>query len=218
MDSRGLADVELPAGARRSTISRTPVAFPRRIRQFRARRNPPRGTILVAGHPITIAGIPIPSNNPAFLAIVAVHVAAGAVCVVAGVVAMASRKARGRHPWAGSVYYWSLLVVFVSMAVLATLRWAEDYDLFGLGSLSFLAASLGRQARRRRWRHWVQFHIIGMGLSYILLITAFYVDNGKSLPLWRELPQLAFWIFPLAIGTPMILYALQRHPGARPRD
>jgi hypothetical protein len=172
---------------------------------------------MVAGHPIAIAGIPIPSDDSEFLALVAVHVAAGAVCVAAGAVAMASRKARGRHPRAGSVYFWSLALVFVSMAALAASRWAEDYDLFGLGSLSFLAASLGRQARRRRWRNWVRLNVIGMGLSCVLLITAFYVDNGKSLPLWRELPQPVFWIFPAVIGTPIILLALWRHPVARPR-
>jgi hypothetical protein len=41
-------------------------------------------------------------------------------------------------------------------------------------------------------------HISGMGASYVLLLTAFYVDNGKNLPLWRELPQWAFWILPSA--------------------
>jgi hypothetical protein len=40
--------------------------------------------------------------------------------------------------------------------------------------------------------------------------TAFYVDNGKNLPLWRELPEIAFWFLPSAIGVPLILYAL--HP------
>jgi hypothetical protein len=49
-----------------------------------------------------------------------------------------------------------------------------------------------------------------MGASYILLLTAFYVDNGKNLPLWRELPEVAFWFLPSAIGVPLILYAL--HP------
>ena len=169
----------------------------------------------MTGHPIAIAGISIPSNTLAILAILAVHIAAGLVCVVAGFIAMASRKARGRHPWAGSVYYWSLAVVFVSMTALSASRGAQDYDLFGLGTLSFLAASVGRQARRRRWRNWVRLHLAGMGLSYILLITAFYVDNGKSLPLWRELPQAAFWIFPSAFGAPIILHALWRHPVAR---
>ena len=51
-----------------------------------------------------------------------------------------------------------------------------------------------------------------MGISYILLLMAFYVDNGKNLPLWRELPQIAFWLLPSAIGVPIIIYALQWHP------
>jgi hypothetical protein len=54
-----------------------------------------------------------------------------------------------------------------------------------------------------------------MGLSYVLLLTAFYVDNGKSLPLWNALPPWAFWVLPLAIGTPFIIHALVRHPLAR---
>jgi hypothetical protein len=52
----------------------------------------------------------------------------------------------------------------------------------------------------------------GMGLSYILMLTAFYVDNGKNLPLWRELPQWAFWMLPAGIGLPVMVYALLRHP------
>lgn len=55
-----------------------------------------------------------------------------------------------------------------------------------------------------------------MGTSYILLLTAFYVDNGKSLPLWKELPSLAYWILPTAVGVPLIVRALLRHPLARP--
>ncbi|MGC1696795.1 MAG: hypothetical protein WA743_16165, partial [Pseudolabrys sp.] len=48
--------------------------------------------------------------------------------------------------------------------------------------------------------------------SYILLLTAFYVDNGKNLPLWKQLPQFAFWLLPSAIGIPIIVYVLLRHP------
>jgi hypothetical protein len=28
-----------------------------------------------------------------------------------------------------------------------------------------------------------------MGLSYILMLIAFYVDNGKQLPLWKDQPH-----------------------------
>lgn len=51
-----------------------------------------------------------------------------------------------------------------------------------------------------------------MAGSYILLLTAFYADNGKNLPLWRELPPIAFWLLPSAVGLPIIAWALLRHP------
>jgi hypothetical protein len=50
-----------------------------------------------------------------------------------------------------------------------------------------------------------------MGASYVVLLTAFYVDNGKNLPLWRELPPIAFWILPSAVGAPIMAFALLRH-------
>ena len=55
----------------------------------------------------------------------------------------------------------------------------------------------------------------GMGLSYILLLTAFYVDNGPHLPLWRHLPPLAFWVLPGLVGLPILFWALVRHPLVR---
>ena len=169
----------------------------------------------MSGNQTVIAGIPLPSDAPLFLTLVAAHIAAGLVCVIAGAIAMLSRKQHGRHPQAGTVYYWSLAVVAATMAVLAIARWAEDYHLFILGALSFLAATIGRTARRRQWPGWVRVHMTGMGASYVLMITAFYVDNGPNLPLWRELPPIAFWILPSLVGTPLLLNALLRHPLAR---
>ena len=66
---------------------------------------------------------------------------------------------------------------------------AENYHLFILGVLSLISATVARTALRQRWSNWVRLHITGMGFSYILMLTAFYVDNGKNLPLWKELPQ-----------------------------
>ncbi len=56
----------------------------------------------------------------------------------------------------------------------------------------------------------MRLHITGMGLSYILLLTAFYVDNGKSLPLWKDLPPITYWLLPAAVGLPLIIHALSR--------
>src|SRR5690348_8445275 len=163
----------------------------------------------------TVAGIPIPSTSPIFLSIVGLHVALGLACVIIGIFAMLSTKAPGRHPNFGAIYYWCLAGAFVSAAGLALVRWSEDYHLFILGALAFMAAYFGRKARRQRWRNWPWVHVWGMGLSYILLLTAFYVDNGKNLPLWRELPQIAFWVLPSAIGVPVIRHVFRKHPVVR---
>jgi len=122
---------------------------------------------------IVVLGIPIPSSSPIFLSIVALHVAAGLVCAVTGIGAMLAPKRTGRHPTAGGVYYWSLVVVFQSMAALSILRWPEDVHLFALGILSFGSAAIGRRARRQLLRGWLRLHVAGMTISYILLLTAF---------------------------------------------
>ena len=162
-----------------------------------------------------VFGVPVPSVDPVFLAVVRFHIVLGIACVAAGVVAMLSHKGRGRHSTFGTVYYWCLAVVVASATGLSVVRWAENYHLFFLGALSLTAATVARTALRRRWRNWVGLHITGMGLSYILMLTAFYVDNGKHLPLWKELPQIAFWLLPAGLGIPVILYALLTHPVAR---
>jgi len=169
------------------------------------------------GHPIIVAGIEIPSDAPLFLLVLGVHVLFSLVCVVTGGVAMLSVKRPGRHPQYGTYYYWSLIVVFTTVVVLSAARWSETYHLFALGSLSLIAATTGRAARRRRWRNWVRLHIGSLGVSYILLLTAFYVDNGPNLPLWSKLPPIAFWVLPALLGTPLILWALSRHPLVRNR-
>lgn len=76
---------------------------------------------------------------------------------------MLTRKQPGRHPLAGSVYYWALACASATMTTLAISRWREDYHLFALGILSFAAATIGRRARRRRWPAWARVHLTGMG-------------------------------------------------------
>jgi hypothetical protein len=165
---------------------------------------------------VVVLGIPIPSSSPLFLAIVAVHVVAGIVCTVSGIVAMLTPKRAGRHPSAGTVYYWGLVVVFLSMAALSILRWPENTHLFALGVLSFGGGVVGRMARLRRWPGWLRVHVTAMAVSHIVLLTAFYVDNGPHLPLWRSLPPLALWLLPSLVGVPILGWVLKRHPLLRP--
>jgi len=160
----------------------------------------------------TMAGIEIPSTDLLFLSIVAVHVLLGIVAVVSGAVAMLSAKAPGRHPRFGTIYYRSIVAIFVSATALSIMRWAEDYHLFIIGMLALGFASWGRAARRQRWTGWARMHALGMGSSYVALLTAFYVDNGRQLPLWRELPVWTYWTLPTLFGAPVIVWALLRHP------
>ena len=162
-----------------------------------------------------LAGIEIPSTDPIFLAVVGIHILLGLACTITGAIAMLSRKRAGRHPRYGRIYFWCLAGVFLTATGIAAVRWAEDYHLFILGALSLAAAYLGRQARRQRVRNWVRLHITGMGTSYIFLLTAFYVDNGKQLPIWKDLPNFTYWLLPAAIGIPLIVHALLWHPLAR---
>src|SRR5262245_45569785 len=159
---------------------------------------------------ISLAGIPIPSREPWFLITVAVHVLAGIVAVVAGATAILSPKAPGRHPRAGTLYFWALLTVSVTMGALAVARWPADNHLLALGVLALGSVGVGLAARRGRWRRWMHVHVPLMGLSYVFMLTAFYVDNGPHLPLWNRLPPLAFWLLPSLVGLPLIARALHR--------
>ena len=173
---------------------------------------------MTVGETTIVAGIEIPSTDPFFLAVVlGVHIPLGLACVATGAIAMLSRKRRGRHSRLGTSYFWCLLALSASTTLLSLMRWVDNYHLFVLGTLSFTCAWLGRTALRRRWRSWVRLHIAGMGLSYILMLVAFYVDNGKQLPLWKDLPHFMYWLVPVAVGIPLIVRALLWPPLAPSR-
>src|SRR5688572_2239155 len=160
-----------------------------------------------------IAGIEIPSTAPLFLTIIGIHVLLGLSCVVAGFIAMVSPKRHGRHSKAGTIYYGSLSALFASATALSVFRWAENYHLFILGVFAFGTAYLGRAAVREPLpRRRLDLHLTGMGLSYVFMLTAFYVDNGRNLPLWRQLPPIALWLLPAVIGIPIIVRVLMKHP------
>jgi len=65
----------------------------------------------------SIGGFEIPSTDPTFLI--------GVAAVVSGAVAMLSTKAAGRHPTAGTFYFWCLAALAVTATALAIVRWAE---------------------------------------------------------------------------------------------
>jgi hypothetical protein len=135
--------------------------------------------------------------------VIVVHVAAGLTAVVTGIVAMRVPKRPGRHPRSGLVYLGA--------------RPRTSYLLI-LGALALAAAGAGYAARRIRWHGWPRHHMAAMAISYITLLTAFYVDNGPRLPLWKLLPPITFWFLPAGIGLPLLLRALHRYPSSTRPD
>ena len=96
-------------------------------------------------------GFLIPSASPALPGpCLAVHVLAGLACVLTGLAAMLAPKGLGQHARFGTLYYRGLVIVWVTMAALTAVRWAEDYHLFVLGTLALAAAIAGRRAVRRQ--------------------------------------------------------------------
>ena len=156
-----------------------------------------------------ILGTEVGSTMPAFLVVLAVHVAAAVAAVITGAAAAVSRKGTARHVRAGRWYYRALTLAFASASVLAIVCWRQDYELFIIGAIAFTAAFTGRRHRRQH-RPGDSPHIAGMGVSYIAMLTAFYVDNGPHLPLWDRLPPLTFWFIPALVGAPVIWRALAR--------
>ncbi|WP_155343585.1 DUF2306 domain-containing protein [Acrocarpospora pleiomorpha] len=130
---------------------------------------------------------------------------AGLTCVLAGATAAFSRKGGRTHIRYGRIYLWGLGALFVSMTVMSAIRWRENAPLFALGCAAMTAALTGYLNRRNR----PALHIAGMGLSYVALLTGFYVDNGPHLPLWNRLPPLALWLLPALIGAPIIIRAIR---------
>lgn len=172
----------------------------------------------MTGNSTTILGIEIPSTDPVFLGVVVgLHIPLGIACVVSGAIAMVSPKRRGRHANLGAVYFWCLFALFASATLLSVMRWSENYHLFALGLVSFVSAWVARAAIRSRWPNWIRLHIAGMGSSYVFMLIAFYVDNGKQLPLWKELPHVMYWLIPVLVGAPLIIRALVWHPLTRAR-
>jgi hypothetical protein len=147
------------------------------------------------------------SIAPVFLAFLAVHVAAGLTAVGTGAIAALTQKGSPRHVRAGRWFYRAIAGVFITAAALTIMRWRQDYHLLIIGTVAFTAATIG-YLHRRRHRPGDTGHILGMGIGYVAMLTAFYVDNGPHLPLWDRLPPLTFWFLPAAVGAPIITRAV----------
>jgi uncharacterized membrane protein len=148
------------------------------------------------------------------LILIGLHVAAGIVAVACGAGAMLTRKGSRRHRRFGRAYVTVLVLLCATAAMLAGLDWAHRWPLTVLGAVALSCAAVGFGAVRLARPARVAVHLSGMGVGYIAMLTAFYVDNGPRLPVWSLLPPVCLWILPAAIGVPVLVRAVLR--AARP--
>jgi hypothetical protein len=157
-------------------------------------------------------GIPVPSTNKVFLGFVIVHILISIMAVLSGVLAMLLEKRKGKHTYYGRIYFWSIVSSFPIVVILSIMRWPYNVHLLSIGILTITVTFAGYKMAKAQPKDWQRLHTICMGSSYILLLTGFYVDNGKNLPFWRLFPQWFFWVFPAFVGIPIVLYVLRKHP------
>jgi hypothetical protein len=148
-----------------------------------------------------------------------VHALAGLTTAVTGVVTFSVPKGPARHHRWGKRYLWAYTVVFCTATILSVQRWQADAYLFGLAVLGYSFALGGYSARRFRqtpWlKHllgewWVIAHLVGMISSYVVLLTAFYVDNAHLFPGVNRLPTLTFWVAPTLVAVPFLVRSIRR--------
>jgi hypothetical protein len=165
-----------------------------------------------------IFGLPVPSTDKFFLAIVVIHILIALAAVLSGLFAMLISKTSARHPFFGKLYFWAMWFSFLCIVILSIMRWPHNAHLLGIGILAIGFTLAGYWMAKTKNKSWPRRHTICMGSSYIFLLTGFYVDNGKNLPLWNVFPQWFFWIFPAMVGIPIIVYALLKNPLNRTRS
>ncbi len=161
-----------------------------------------------------------------------VHAVAGLMTGVTGIMAFRASMCPGRHHRWGSGYVWAYTVVFLTATMLSVQRWEADAYLFFLAVIGFGLALCGYGARHFRqepWvRHllgkqWIVVHVMGIIGSYVVLWTAFFVDNSHRIPGLNQLPPLTFWVLPTVIGILFIVLSIYRFvpnmaaPDIRPR-
>jgi uncharacterized membrane protein len=133
--------------------------------------------------------------------LIALHVPSGLLAVISGAAAMLSDKGSPAHRQRGRWYLGALLATCISGAGLVATRWPHFPHLLVLGIVAAVMAGIGYATRRRAAP---SVHLAAMSASYIVMLTAFYVDNGPKLPLWNQLPAISFWFLPAVIGIPLV--------------
>ena len=95
-----------------------------------------------------ILGVPVPSDNIFFLAIIVVHIVFGLICIISGTVAMLSQQTKKKHARAGKTYYWGRAVLFIIIIITSLLRWPFNTHLLIVGTAAYALTLVGQRVAK----------------------------------------------------------------------
>lgn len=128
-----------------------------------------------------------------------IHATLAMTVMGTGAVALLVRKKRGWHTWLGEIYHWAWLGMAISALWIGSQH--PGITVFEIITpLAYLAALVGYVAAKQRRRvgpRWLYWHIQGLSISYISVITAFGV---QVLPRTLLENPLFFWSWMLIPG------------------
>lgn len=144
-----------------------------------------------------------------------VHITAGVAALVAASLALLSEKGRDIHVKAGRLYFWCMLLIFITALPLSVLR--SNIFLFLIAFFSFYLAFSGKRfaVNRRGTFSWIDqgaaciMLLSGLGMV-ILGIRYFIQDNSQFLVL------IVFSLLALSLGYRD--FALLRAGGVRGKE
>lgn len=167
---------------------------------------------------ISVAERILGRQMPLFKVFLVAHIAFGFTGLILGPVAMFSRKIQGTHTRTGEVYYWMVLGVCFTAALMAIVDWGRLWWFLPIAIGSYAFAFVGHLAAKIRWTNWLSAHIAGQGGSYIAMTTALLVVNWANVFGSPGVSSPWAWALPTVIGSPIISWVTREAAlGRRPK-
>ncbi|WP_020392027.1 hypothetical protein [Kribbella catacumbae] len=124
------------------------------------------------------------------------HVAAGAVGMLVGPLAIVLTLRARRLTWAGEVFHWAVAAVCLTALVMVPYDWGRLWVFWPISIASYLFVYLGQRAAEAPGGLWYRGVLRGYGGGWIALWTAILVVSVTEHP-WT-------WAIPIVVGSAAI--------------
>ncbi len=119
------------------------------------------------------------------------------ICVALGALSFLAPKKPGPHTEIGEAYHVSFIGWMLTSAYIALVHWSDVGWLFFYSIVCYLLALIGYLAAKIRFQHWLKYHLLGQGSSYIGLLSVYIFMNNKTGIWW-------LCLLPIVFGIPVV--------------